>query len=76
MEIVLNQQIKDLGVTEADVQHMLKACKKEVLTNTYEPSVKEVNELVNKAIEEEKKKQRIVLKWIALTNEFANLIKE
>lgn len=75
MEIVLPQSIKNLGITESDVAHMLKACNQDLHCNIYAPSTKEVIDLMYKAYAEEKRKNRTVLKWLSLIDEFKKFTK-
>ena len=76
MEILLNKEIKSLGITELDIAHMLKACGRNLLCKTYEPTLSEVEELVNQAVLEECLRKRTVVKWNQLINEFNELTKE
>lgn len=75
MQIVLSQQIQDLGINEMDIKCMLKASGKEVLTNVYEPSLQEVNALINLAHTKEQQKQRTVIKWLTIIDELKTLTK-
>jgi hypothetical protein len=63
MQIILNEQIVESGVTADDIHHMLKACDKVILTKTYEPTIEEVKQLVISATKAELEKKRVVAKW-------------
>jgi hypothetical protein len=63
MNITLSKDTTDLGVTPADVAHMLKACDKRIYVTTYEPTHREVLVLLAQALQAEEAKQRKVQKW-------------
>lgn len=75
MKVLLNDDFDSLSVSPVDVKCMLKAVNKEVLSDEYAPSVLEVFELLEKAIEAESKKNRTVAKWNELSSELKSFLK-
>ena len=62
MEIVLNEQIKELGVSESQVLCMLKAVG-EHRRERYEPTYDQFKDLLTRAVDLERKKNRLALMW-------------
>jgi hypothetical protein len=74
VKILLNDSIKN-RVSESDVNCMLKACDKKLYADEYAPSVEDVLQLLESAIDAESKKNRTVAKWSTLASEFKLLLK-
>lgn len=63
MNIILTQTTKDLGITAADVEHMLHAVGRAYVPTTYAPTLSEVYDLIKEARKAEASKNRRVEKW-------------
>ncbi len=75
MRIVLSTEVASTGVTESDIQNMLKACDRELLVKEFKPSLKEVQQLVVAATKAEQAKSRTVAKWNNVMSKLSLLVR-